>query len=568
MSGNSITYEVQILERGRWVTEGHYGRSDREEAMAHARSLERSRNQMVKVVRETFTAADNHAEQTIVYRSEPQPPSSPPPASRKENGAAQAAPKGGAAQTAPKGGATRKAATSKPAQAKPAAPEPAASPAKPRLRSSLLTFGKAVAIVAVAMTAGFLVMYGLGQLIDIFASPTLSMNRTTILLVSNVTTVLLTALPLLLRMMAPRRPAPAPLALPDEEEVIPPVEPEAAEAPPPEPAAAPAIPPSIEPDSGESETRPETAAEDEAALAESPQEEAPPPLTPEQQFAELCAALAGALPLESGEADPQRTIGAGLLLAGAADRLRGKEASLGEQFAALLTAALDRLGTEPGFARTFLELLSASVEQPHYRSMLATGYMLIDDIAESRRGDPARIRRCLDAWTAPAEAAPAVEEQATILVSCLHPRAIAAFHEGKGEILAGHHEALLRRAIILHSGTVVSLSPEQATIRFAWPAQAIEAAIALQQAAKHRIEEKAEEPFDLAIGLDAGIVPGNSVEAMAPLIETAAAAARAAQPKEIRCTQGLFERTTSDIVTLTQVTAGGSGAAPYRISWR
>lgn len=584
MSANTITYEVQVREGGRWVTQGHYERGDREEAIAHAKSVERLKNQMVKVVRETFTAESNQAEQVVVYRSEPQAVAAPPPGQRKE--APKEAKKPAGEKEAPKGAPAAK----KPAAKKAPDPAPLPSaltgmPVKRGLSSSLRTFGKGVGIVLFAMLAGLAVMSALAKVIDLFDSPTLSLNKTPILLVSYITAVLMTALPLLLRVFGPprRKAKPAESVLPDPEPV-PVLEDRPVLAPPPE--AAPVAPSASDLadafladaalaeaaaadmlaalDDGEVLVAPD----EEPAPEETLPEETLPPLTPDQQFAELRAAVATALLQGASEADPHGAIGAGLLLAGGADRLRVQEGEAGGRFAAVLAEGLDSLGAGAGFSQTFLDELETSVSRPHYRNMLAAGYLLIDDIAEQRRGDAGRARRYLDAWMTPVETMPAGEEQAVILVSSLHPRDIAAFHDGRGDILAELHGEMIRRSLILYSGTLVSLSPEQAVVRFHWSGQAIEAAIAIQEAARMRNREAEHDRFDLAIGLDGGTVQAGLPQAAAPLIAAAAAAAQAAQPTEIRCTRGIFDQTPPDVFTLTPVAAGNSQAAPFKVSWQ
>src|ERR1700744_3749626 len=64
------TYEVYIVDNGRWVLHARYRRDEREKAIEEAKTIERELATQVKVSREVYNSSDNTSEETTVYASE------------------------------------------------------------------------------------------------------------------------------------------------------------------------------------------------------------------------------------------------------------------------------------------------------------------------------------------------------------------------------------------------------------------------------------------------------------------------------------------------------------------
>ncbi len=64
------TYEVYIVDNGRWVLHARYRRDEREKAIEEAKVIEREMGTQVKVSREVYNSSDNTSEETTVYASE------------------------------------------------------------------------------------------------------------------------------------------------------------------------------------------------------------------------------------------------------------------------------------------------------------------------------------------------------------------------------------------------------------------------------------------------------------------------------------------------------------------
>src|SRR5579862_8649800 len=69
-AGSITTYEVYLVDNGRWALHARYRREEREKALEEARNMERELNTQVKVVREIYDPSDNTNEETTIYTTE------------------------------------------------------------------------------------------------------------------------------------------------------------------------------------------------------------------------------------------------------------------------------------------------------------------------------------------------------------------------------------------------------------------------------------------------------------------------------------------------------------------
>jgi len=562
MAATTVTYEVYAREgNARWVVKGRYGRGEREEAVAHAKSIERLKRMPVRVVRETYWAANDHVEEVTVYRSESRLTAERPAAAAKAPANDDAPARKPAAET-----------KSSPIEAKLPPIEPVGTERKKALSQALRTFGKAVGVVVAAVLLGLVVTSALSSLIDDYGGSTLTANKTTILGTSYIAIVLLTALPLLFKLLGIGTDGGQKEASPARRSAKPaetaPVKAEKEEAPPEKtpPPAAPAkkervlvsLGPVVvdQPVNEENGEAAETAAEDSGADDKEAEDEPLPPLTAEQQFAELAGLLPAVLRGRWQSPDQHKVFGAALLLAGAVRHLRRQGGDGSEGLDDMLASALKEIGIPAALAGSFADKLEDYADQPRYRPMVGAGHVLIDGIAKRRSADPSEILRCLEAWTAPATAETDDDRMIAVLVSALQPRGETGLSEDGGATLAQLHERMLRRALVTFAGTVVTVTAEQVVARFEWPAQAIEAAMAVQEAVARHNDETPDEAFDVRIGIDAAIVPAEAPELIAPAVATASRAAQTAQPAQILCTRGIREGAPADAFTFTAMEEG------------
>ncbi|HEY1722707.1 MAG TPA: adenylate/guanylate cyclase domain-containing protein [Magnetospirillaceae bacterium] len=533
------TYEVYLIDGGRWVLHARYRRDEREKAIEEAKTIERELATSVKVSREVYNSSENTSEETTVYATDKPPPRKP------------AAPRGGLARGGGGGGfddfggggGGRAAATAGVSRGAIAARQQAnASAAQGTIgalgRMVLVIVGSLIGAVVVTMVASFVLQKSAWmQLHYSYLGP--------LQFVIFITSFLIIAIPLASRKVrwagftdrAPSAPAPRKSAK--------------AKAPP-KPKKKAEEEPKDEEDTladvlddplPEEEKKPEEPVAEEKPTEEPAEESAGVAVEMQRgTMGKFTQGLLSEVQKSRPQLDAYNRFGVSLMLAGAVDVVGDKNGLEAEQRRELLASALTDMGTRKDAAKSFSAKYEEYMTEKRYLGMVQAGRVAAESFIENPAMPLPPMKALFDAWGKPqsAEAAPRIMAvMFTDMVGSTDMTQVKG--DQAAQVIVRRHNSIVRAALNEYGGKQVKHTGDGIMASFPSPASAVEATIAIQRACAANNARFPDQELHLRIGINAGEPIQEEEDLFGATVQLAARVCAAAGTDQIVCTNVVRE---------------------------
>jgi len=532
-AGAVTTYEVYVVDGGRWALHARYRREERDKALEEAQMIEREVKTQVKVVREVYNPTENSNEETTIYTSEKSVRKPAGQAARGGGGYGGGRGGGWSDDDAPSASGSGRSGSASARRG----PAPVQGTIGAMGRLILILLGSLVGAGIFTMIAKIVFERSIWIQIHV---PNLAPVQFMIFISS----FLMIAVPLATKKVrwagltesAPRE-KPSRPAKPPKAKAPKPVEDEpaidAAETPPEVPAEEPPPEPAEEP-------VPEAPTEDPAA---EPTEGAG--VAVEMQRDTMTKFTSG-LMTEVQKARPQldayNRFGVSLMLAGAVDVV-GERTSLDpNQRRVLLADSLTAIGTKPDAAKSFSAKYDEYMTEKRYLGMVQAGRVAADSFMESPDAPLPPMKALFDAWGKPQQQQAAPRIMAVMFTDMVGSTDMTqAKGDQAAQVIVRRHNSIVRAALAEYGGKQVKHTGDGIMAAFPSPASAVEATVAIQRAVAANNSRFPDQSLYLRIGINAGEPIEEEEDLFGATVQLAARVCAAAGTGQIVCTNVVKE---------------------------
>ena len=474
----SLTYEIYVMRSGRWELHGNYEPEEAEKCLDEGKRLYKSgRHEQVRVVADTYDPETKTHEEEVLYCSPRRPRPKPvktnakPMKVRRTKETNKAAPKQPGSEIAR------------------GIPKIAAVSTASLTVAALISY---VALVALRQLQELDVAFGGG-------------TAQAILIGLFLATAIALFVPLMRRFGPSLRqeakpPAPAENAPPVPQGLPPP------------PLSAEPPPPPVEEDLPEpSEDGAEASDEDEEEAPEDETEDEEPPAIVDAGDVgkDLLRFIGGSLePLaEAGrQLDAFNRFGLTLYFAGAAEYLAARDGMPRDVLQEVLATHVQMLGHTPEMAQGFCANIDEYLLNPKYFQMYETGRSAIVQHMQDPEGETGAVA-AMDFWNEPAQPGSAHDREfvAVLFTDIVGSTAMTQARGDEGAQLVVHaHNEIVRDALALHGGKEIKHTGDGIMATFPQITNAVDGAIAIQQACRRANAGDPELGLGICIGINAG----------------------------------------------------------------
>jgi len=539
-SGSITTYEIYLVDNGRWALHARYRREEREKALEEARNMERELNTQVKVVREIYDPSDNSNEETTIYSTER---GSLKP--RAAGGAARGGGYGGGGGSSGGGGWGGEEGTA--ATGGGGRGNGTAARRAPALQGTFGAMGRLISILIGSLVgAGLLTMIAKLVMERNYWVQTHVANLAPIQFLIFIGSFLMIAVPLATKkvrwagmMDGPARAKPSRAAKPAKAPKAPKIE-----APPEE------EPIEIDIDVAPAEEAPveEAPAEEPAAEPEAPAEAETPDgagLGVEMQRETMGRFTAG-LMSEVSRARPQldayNRFGVSLMLAGAVDAVGDRSSLDPAQRRSLLADSLTNIGTKADAARSFSAKYEEYMTEKRYLGMVQAGRVAADTFLENPDAPLPGMKSLFDAWGKPQQQQAAPRIMAVMFTDMVGSTDMTqAKGDQAAQVIVRRHNSIVRAALAEYGGKQIKHTGDGIMAAFPSPASAVEATVAIQRAVSANNTRFPDQALHLRIGINAGEPIEEEEDLFGATVQLAARVCAAAGTDQIYCTNVVKE---------------------------
>ncbi len=561
------TYEVYLIDAGRWVLHARYRREEKDKAVEEAKLIERELGTQVKVTREVYNPSANTSDETTVYATEK--------AVRKPSG-----PRGGGAAARGGGGggfgAMDEFDDARPGRGGAAA---AALAAGRRGAATMAVHGTASALVRLVVILGVAVLASL--LVTAVASNLLGNSLYMQLhpafigplqFVIFIVTFLAVAVPLATkkvrwagfseRPQQRARPAPAPrVRAPKAPRIKAEPEPEAEDE---------EIP--AEEETKDEEPEPDKPVEEEAR---NDADDAPLGVGVEMQretMGKFTQGLLSEVQKSRPQLDAYNRFGVSLMLAGAVDVVGDKNNLETEQRRTLLATALTDMGTKPEAARTFSGKYEEYMGEKRYMGMVQAGRVAAESFLENPSAPLPAMKSLFDAWGKPQQTATTSRIIAVMFTDMVGSTDMTQVKgDAAAQVIVRRHNSIVRAALNEYGGKQVKHTGDGIMASFPSPASAVEATIAIQRAVAANNARFPDQVLHLRIGINAGEPIEEEEDLFGATVQLAARVCAAAGTDQIVCTNVVRELTGSKATFVSRGPTALKGFSEkltlYEVAW-
>lgn len=539
------TYEIYIVDSGRWVLHARYRRDEREKALEEARLIERELNTQVKVTREVYDPNTNASEETTIYASEKAGRvggSGGGGAPRPAFGGAGGRGGGGGFDDFESAGSARGGAARGGAAAARRSPPAVQGTFNALTRLVLILGGSVVGAGLFTMLASNFFQRSLWVQLHV---PNLAPVQFMIFIAS----FLALAVPLATKKVnwaGFEERAPRPKASPKPAKAK---QPKVKAAPQPEPDLDETLP--VKDPSAEEPTE-ETPAEEPAA-EEAPAEEAEPEAAEGEGAGvevelqrETMSKFATGLVAEAQKATPKldtyHQFGVSLMLAGAIDVV-GERGNLDTpQRRSLLADTLTSMGTRAESAKTFSAKYEDYMVEKRYLGMIQAGRVAAEQYLENPDAPLPPMKSLFDAWGKPQE-----QQAAPRIVAVMFTDMVGStdMTQAKGDqaaqVIVRRHNSIVRAALNEYGGKQVKHTGDGIMASFPSPSAGVQAAVAIQRAVAANNARFPDQELHLRIGINAGEPIVEEEDLFGATVQLAARVCAAAGTDQIVCTNVVRE---------------------------
>jgi class 3 adenylate cyclase len=537
------TYEVYIVDNGRWVLHARYRRDEREKAIEEAKVIERELSTSVKVSREVYNSSDNTSEETTVYATEKPPPRKPAPAARGGMGRGGGGGGGGGGYE-DFGGGRAAAATAGASRGAIAARQQATAAA---VQGTIGAMSRLIAILggsligAVVITMGFRIALLQSMWIQYhpqFLGP--------FQFFVFITAFLAIAVPLATKKVkwggfsdrAPRGPAaprPVKVKAPPKPKVEEPPELDLEEDKPPE---------DEKPSEDEDKPAEEAAAEETPAEEERASDGAGVAVEMQREsMGKFTQGLLSEVQKSRPNLDAYNRFGVSLMLAGAVDVVGDKNNLQTDERRALLASALTDMGTKKEAAQGFSSKYEEYMTEKRYLGMVQAGRVAAETFLENPAAPLPPMKALFDAWGKPQAASDAPPRIMAVLFTDMVGSTDMTQQKGDqaAQVIVRRHNSIVRAALNEYGGKQVKHTGDGIMASFPSPASAVEATIAIQRACAANNARFPDQELHLRIGINAGEPIQEEEDLFGATVQLAARVCAAAGTDQIFCTNVVRE---------------------------
>ena len=534
--GRSIVLEIYGLRGGRWSIHANYSIQEREQCLEDAKELDaKGRFEAVCVVRETYSKESNEARQAVIYHS-PKLTSPPPVATVTESGAGKSQPAAPQRKNGGDDGSWRKKEDKRPSKSsgKTAGASPAAKSKKkaapvvqdgPTLADVLpRLLAVAVASLMGALVIAYLAYAIIQYLPELGVVPGKTVSQSIIISVFLFSFIFI-FIPLLKRFVpaiqasARRRtqhaaaaaPGPPPVVDIEVERPTDSVPSPGPEDPPSEPAGSGgATDVDVENDASADATP------DEPEPEEKPADETPAPSGVETKDvkkpdvnAELLKFIRDSLePLAKAghELNAFNRFGLTLFFAGAGEYLATRYKVSKEEITDILCAHVQILGHTADMARGFCANIDEYLVNPKYFQMYERGRTALGALSTDPDSE-LEIVEAIEDWNKPAKVESKSDKEfvAVLFTDIVGSTAMTQERgDEAAQLVVREHNTIVRDALALHGGKEIKHTGDGIMATFPQIANAVEGAVAMQQACKRANDMNPDLGLGLCIGVNAG----------------------------------------------------------------
>lgn len=195
-----------------------------------------------------------------------------------------------------------------------------------------------------------------------------------------------------------------------------------------------------------------------------------------------------------------------LYLAGAAQELAWRESLTATTLREILVGVLAEQGVGADAARVFCERLPGAQNRPRYKAMLDAGRTAMAAVVEGRTvPDAVRLPTVLRQWSNPHDKAAGARRYAVLLTDIIGSTdATRKLGNSGAQRMLRAHNAIVRGALKQNRGTEVKHTGDGLLAIFDKPADAVEAARAIQQDVFAYVKDNPDVPLALRIGIEYG----------------------------------------------------------------
>jgi class 3 adenylate cyclase len=542
-AGSVTTYEIYLVDNGRWALHARYRRDERDKALDEARTMERELNTQVKVVREVYNPTENSNEETTIYSTErgslkPRASAGVARGGGYSGGGGRSGGGGGASSwgddgaSSSSGGGGGRGGGGRGASAS--------------MQGTFGAMGRLVSIILGSLVgAGLLTM--LARMVferSIWVQLHVS-NLAPIQFMIFIGSFLMIAVPLATKkvrwagmMDRPQREKPVRQAKPAKatkatkpaaEE---PVE-DAADAPPEAEA------PAEEAPAEETQAEPEAPAEAEAEVPDGAG------LGVEMQR-ETMGRFTTGLMTEVQKARPQldayNRFGVSLMLAGAVDAVGDRSSLDPSQRRTLLADSLTNIGTKSDAAKSFSSKYEEYMTEKRYLGMVQAGRVAADTFLEHPDAPLPPLKSLFDAWAKPQQQQAAPRIMAVMFTDMVGSTDMTqAKGDQAAQVIVRRHNSIVRAALAEYGGKQVKHTGDGIMAAFPSPASAVEATVAIQRAVAANNSRFPDQSLHLRIGINAGEPIEEEEDLFGATVQLAARVCAAAGTDQIVCTNVVKE---------------------------
>jgi len=209
---------------------------------------------------------------------------------------------------------------------------------------------------------------------------------------------------------------------------------------------------------------------------------------------------------EHPKLDAYTRFGLNLFLAGAAEKLGETKELPEEDIGILVRESAELFGARPDLARSFCAHYPEYLLEPRYLGMVSRGRTTMEEYLDGSADAYETVPEVLDEWVRPSTSRTQQAGIVTILLTDIVGSTDITQDRGDAgaQALIRRHNALVREALQRHYGTEVKHTGDGIMASFPGAARAVDAAVAIQQAAVRHNDSTPDVPLRLRVGLNAG----------------------------------------------------------------
>jgi len=538
-AGPVTTYEVYLVDNGRWVLHARYRREEREKALEEAHVIERELNTQVKVTREVYDPSDNSSEETTIYTSEK--------GTRSARGGSGPRPGlGGGGGGGGKGGWDDLETSARPG----GRGATAARRGPAQVQGTMGAMSRLVLILAGSLVGAGIFTMAATMIVQrlpywgVYIRFDLSLVQFVVFIFG----FLGIALPLAMKKVkwagfAERQPR-APPAKRVAKPAVKPVEEEAVPEPVADEAPAEETPAETADEAAEEEPKAEEAPAEEAEAA-APQEGAGVAVELQREtMTKFTNGLMAEVQKSRPQLDAYNRFGVSLMLAGAVDVVGDRGNLEPEQRRTLLADTLTGIGTKADAAKTFSAKYEEYMVEKRYLGMVQAGRVAAETYLEEPAAGLPPMKSLFDAWSKPQQ-----QQAAPRIVAVMFTDMVGStdMTQAKGDhaaqVIVRRHNSIVRAALNEYGGKQIKHTGDGIMASFPSPSSGVEASVAIQRAVAANNARFPDQTLHLRIGINAGEPIEEEEDLFGATVQLAARVCAAAAADQIMCTNVVRELT-------------------------